>query len=154
MNSFELSHDPFGRLVLCDAAGTRHVDVEPVRAFPFTERDRFVSLRNAQGKEIVFIESLADLPAATRRVVEEELAAREFIPVIRRIVRIVGDGAPMSWDVETDRGAARFVMNNEDDIRRISFNTLVVVDSSGGRYFIPNAADLDAHSRRLLEWAM
>jgi hypothetical protein len=154
MSNFGLTQDSFGRLVLIDAEGVRHIDVEPVRSFPFSERRRYISIRDPRGKEIVLVDDMHTLPNHTREVLERALLEREFIPVIRRIFKITGDAGPMSWEVGTDRGETRFVMNSEDDIRRISYNTLVVVDANGGRYFIPNVAELDPHSRRLLEWAM
>ncbi len=154
MSSFGLNFDSFGQLVLIDADGVRHIDVEPVRSFPFSDQRRYVSIRDHRGKEIVLVDDLDKLPKNTREILETALAEREFIPVIQRIHRVTGDAGPMSWEVETDRGRTRFVMNSEDDIRRISYNTLVIVDADGGRYFIPNVADLDTYSRRLLEWAM
>ena len=95
---FGLSLDPWGRLVLIDADGRRHVGVEPVRAFPFTDPARGVSICDPDGSEVVFIEDLAALPATTRQVLEEELGRREFVPVIRRIVRVSAESPPADWD--------------------------------------------------------
>ena len=42
-NGFQLERDAFGRLVLTDIEGVRHVGVVPVRAFPLTAPDSYSS---------------------------------------------------------------------------------------------------------------
>src|SRR3954469_24928921 len=79
---FGLSVDAWGRLVLIDADGRRHVGGEPVRAFPVSDPGRCSSVCDAQGREVAGVESLADLAPAVRQTLEEELALREFVPVI------------------------------------------------------------------------
>ena len=73
---FRLNQDEWGRLVLTDPEGRRQVGVEPVRGFPLTDPDRWISLCDADGREVLFIESMADLPEATRRILNGELALR------------------------------------------------------------------------------
>src|ERR1700693_5913532 len=90
-SGFGLSHDAFGRLVLIDAEGRRFVGVEPVRAFPITHPTQWIAICDAEGREILAIESLDDLAPAVRETLENELALREFIPVIKRISTISSD---------------------------------------------------------------
>ena len=149
--TFGLSHDANGRLVLIDAEGERHIGVDPVRAFPISDPGRWISLRDPLGKEVAFVEDIDDLPTATRKMLEQELTQREFTPVLKRIVRMVNDTPPIRWEVDTDRGRTQFLLNSEDDIRRLGPNTFLVVDAEGVRYLIPNYAALDSHSRRLLD---
>lgn len=148
---FGLSHDAWGRLVLIDADGQRHVGVEPVRAFPLSDPARFISLCDARGREVVCVADLADLVPATRQLLEEELALREFVPVILRIVRVSGEISPSDWDVETDRGRTRFTLDTEDDVRRIGAHRVLISDNRKMRYQVPDTRALDASSRRLLE---
>src|SRR5689334_23727308 len=42
--SFSLERNPAGRLVLTRANGETHAGVEPVRTFPISDPDRFISL--------------------------------------------------------------------------------------------------------------
>src|SRR5438876_491120 len=100
-DQFGLTHDAWGRLVLIDAEGERHVGVEPVRAFPISDPTRWISICDADGAELVCVADLAGLAPSMRQALEEELARREFVPVIRRIVRVSADAAPSDWDVET-----------------------------------------------------
>ena len=148
---FGLSHDPRGRLVLIDAEGRRHVGVEPVRAFPISDATRWVSICDPQGAELAFIDDLADLPQQVRAVLDEDLARRDFVPVVQRIVSVSAESEPSDWDVVTDRGATRFTLANDDDVRRLGRQGATIVDVHGTRYLVPDLAALDAASRRLLE---
>src|SRR4051794_36761105 len=107
---FGLSRDAWGRLVLIDAEGVRHVGVEPIRAFPLSDPGRWVSLCDAEGREIARVPDLRAAPPIVRQLIEEELSQREFVPILRRIVRVSSDAAPADWDVETDRGPTRFLL--------------------------------------------
>ena len=87
--NFALRRNAFGRLLLTGADGIEHEGVLPVRAFPIAAPDEGLSLVSATGRELVWIERLEELPTAQRALVEEELAAREFVPEILRL-RAVG----------------------------------------------------------------
>jgi len=149
--AFQLHHDAWGRLVLTDVQGRQHVGAEPVCAFPITDPRRGVAICDADGTELVWLDNLDSLPAATRQVLEEELARRHFLPVITRVVRVEGASEPTTWDVETDRGPTRFTLKSEEDVRRVAGHRALIVDAHGVRYLIPDLRQLDAHSRRWLE---
>ena len=84
-----------------------------------------------------------------RKILEEELARREFFPVILRILSATTK-EPSEWEVTTDRGPSTFQINNEDDVRRVDLHSASVLDSHGVRYLIPDIRRLDAGSRRNL----
>lgn len=149
--AFELHYNAHGRLVLIDSSGRRFDDVEPIRAFPISEPDRGVSICDREGHELYWIERLSSLPPATREVLEAELSQREFIPVVRRIVRMAAFSEPSQWIVETDRGETQFLLGNEEDVHRIDAKRAMIVDTNGVRYLIADISALDAHSRRILE---
>jgi Domain of unknown function (DUF1854) len=148
---FGLSHDPWGRLVLIDADGRRFVGVDPVRAFPITHPRKWVSLCDAEGREVLAIESLDMLSSDLRQTLESELGLREFIPLILRIERLSADSFPSDWDVTTDRGPTRFTVDNEEDVRRLGPSRVMITDARRLRYQIPDVRVLDPASRRLLE---
>ncbi len=149
--AFGLSHDAFGRLVLIDAEGLRHVGVEPIRGFPISDRERWITIIGGDGREVCCIENLADLPPQTREILEGELAHREFVPEIQRIVNAAMNVDPSQWEVETDRGRTSFLLNSEDDVRRVAPHCYLICDSAGGRYMIRDTRKLDALSRKLLD---
>ena len=148
---FELSQDAWGRLVLTDAEGHQHAGVEPIRAFPLSDPRRGIALCDARGREIIWIDDIAELPAPLARQIEEELARREFVPSILRVLRVSAPVEPSEWEVETDRGSTRFLLNNEDDVHRLDEHRALITDAHGIRYLIPDTRQLDAVSRRLLE---
>ncbi len=149
--SFHLHHDALGRLVLTEADGGEHVDVEPARAFPISDPANRISIRDPQGHEIRWIESLAGLPPDVRAVLETDLRRREFMPVVKRILHMAAFTEPSQWDVETDRGRTQFLLGNEDDIHPLEGHRAVIIDTHGIRYLIPDTRALDGHSRRILE---
>jgi hypothetical protein len=149
-SSFQLDRDAWGRPVLTDAQGRQFTGIEALRAFPITDPRRAVSVCDADGNEILWIDNLDDLPAPLRRVLEEELDRRHFLPRIRRVVRIDGNAEPTSWEVETDRGFTTFKLRSAEDIRRLAGDRVLIVDSHAIRYLIPDVAVLDSVSRRLL----
>lgn len=148
---FELQRDAFGRLVLTDAHGRRHVGVLAVRAFPIGAPDEGVSLIDGDGHELAWIPRLGALDDARRTLVAEALEQREFMPVLQRLKGVSSFGTPSTWDVETDRGPTRFVLKGEEDIRRLGHGLLIVNDSHGVQYLIQDLLGMDKHSRKLLD---
>src|ERR1700722_2137741 len=94
---FGLHYDAWGRLVVTDAHGRQHVGAETVRAFPLSDPRRGVSVVDANGREVAWIDDLDALPAALRQVLEEDLARRHFVPTIRRILSVSGHSEPSEW---------------------------------------------------------
>lgn len=151
MAEFALSRDAYGRLVLRDAQGVAHVGVVPVRAFPIGAPDEGLSLVSADGYELAWIERLAELDPARRALVEQDLAAREFVPEIRAIREVSSFATPSTWTVETDRGATTLVLKGEEDIRRLGRTSLLIADRNGIQFLVRDIASLDRGSRKLLD---
>ncbi|RZU01193.1 DUF1854 domain-containing protein [Rivibacter subsaxonicus] len=150
-DSFSLRRNAFGRLVLLDAAGVEHEGVVPVRAFPIAAPGEGLSLVSGDGHELAWVDRLEALDASERALIDEELAAREFTPEIRRLVSVSTFSTPSTWQVETDRGATSFVLKGEEDIRRIDRGMLLIADSQGMQFVVRDVLVLDRHSKRLLE---
>jgi len=148
---FQLHRNAFGRLVFTGPEGQRHEDVVPARAFPVTAPREGVALLGSDGHELAWIPSLAGLPAKTLQLVEEELAAGEFMPEILRVRSVSGYATPCTWQVETDHGETSLVLKAEEDIRRLTAPTLLIIDSRGIQFLIRNPPELDATSRRILD---
>jgi hypothetical protein len=148
---FQLERDAFGRLVLVFTTGERHEGVVPVRAFPLAAPDEGVSLVGTEGHELVWIDSLAATPPAVHSLLLEELAAREFVPEIRRVKAVSTFSTPSVWTVETDRGDTDFVLKTEEDIRRLGRGGLLIAAGVGVQFSVRDMAALDRGSRRLLE---
>ncbi len=148
---FSLSRNAFGRLVLTLPRGDVYEGVVPVRAFPIAAPDEGVALVGADGHELAWIGHLADCPARERHLIEEELRQRDFIPQILRLQAVSGFATPSQWSVQTDRGATQFVLMGEEFIRRLGKSGLLIEDSHGIHFLVPDLGRLDRASRRLLD---
>jgi len=151
MINFSLSRDSFGKLNLVDANGVLHEGVSPVRAFPIQAPEEGLSLVNTDGKEVAWLDRISDLSPEMADVVREELAGREFMPEIKRIVDVGSYACPSTWKVETDRGETEFVLRGEEDIRRIGSVSLLVSDSHGIHFLIRDQYTMDKHSKKILD---
>jgi hypothetical protein len=140
-----------GRLRFTDLAGEVFENVVPVRAFPISSPEGGLSLMSAEGRELLWVESLAELPDDQQTLLREALNQREFMPEIRRLISVSGFVTPCSWTVETDRGPTDFILKGEEDIRRLNASTLMISDSQGIHYLLRELSALDRISRRLLD---
>ena len=149
---FSLERTSFGKLVLTNAAGERFEDVVPVRAFPIQSPDDGISLVSTDGKEVAWVDLLAEVPEPAQGLIRAELATREFMPVIERIVSVTSYSTPCTWTVKTDRGDTEFVLRGDEDIRRIGKeHALLIADAHGIQYLVRDQFALDAHSKRVLD---
>ncbi len=149
---FQLERTAFGDLVWTGAQGQRVSGVLPVRAFPIQAPQDGISLVDPEGHEVAWFAQFDAIPEPARSLIEEELARREFMPVIQRIAAVSGFSTPCTWIVDTDRGRAEFVLRGDEDIRRIgSAHALLIADAHGIHYLVPDQLALDAHSKRVLD---
>ena len=151
MNPFDLQRDAFGRWVLQMPDGTRHVPVTALRAYPVSAPDAGVALMDAEGHEIVWIESLTQLDPPLRLQVLQALNEREFLPEILQLTDVSSFATPCTWSVVTDRGVTQFLLKGEEDIRRLTGTVLLVNDANGVQFMIRDLAAMDKHSRKLLD---
>jgi hypothetical protein len=151
MTMFQLERNSFGRLVLTLADGTVHEGVVPVRAFPLAAPGEGLSLVSGEGHELAWVPRLDALDHATRALIEQELAEREFAPTVLRIEAVSSFSTPSTWSVVTDRGPTRFVLRGEEDIRRLGDGALLIASAEGINFRIADRWRLDRRSRGMLE---
>lgn len=149
--AWTLARDAHGRLVLTQPDGTVHEGVVPVRAFPIAAPDDGIAMIGADGHECAWIDRLPDLDEPQRTLVADELARREFMPLIARLVAVSTFSTPSTWSVDTDRGRCDLILKGEEDLRRLPDGGLLVTDNHGVVYRIRELAALDRASRRLLD---
>lgn len=147
----DLSLDAFGRLLLTDLEGASHAGVTPVRAHPLSAPDEGVSLVGVHGHELAWIERVSALPEGPRRLLEAELAAREFHPTLKRLISVNTFATPSTWRIATDCGEIDFVLKSEEDIRRLDEGRLLISSTHGVQLQVPDRWALDKASKRLLE---
>lgn len=151
-STFSLERDAFGKLTLTNAQGEQYQGVVPVRAFPIQSPEDGIALVSTDGHEVAWVDRLDAVPEPMQGLIRNELATREFIPVIDRIVSVSGFSTPCTWTVSTDRGEADFVLRGDEDIRRIGKDgSLLIADTHGIQYFVRDQYALDAHSKKILD---
>jgi hypothetical protein len=148
---FDIEQDAMGQWILRLQDGTVHERVVPVRAFPIAAPREGISILSREGREIVWVDRLDALPQPQRSRVEAALQGREFLPEILRLEGVSSFATPSVWRVKTSRGDTELVLKGEEDIRRLSANTLIVSDAHGVQFLIRHLAGMDRHSRKLLD---
>ena len=151
MKNFTLSKNTFGQLCLETETDQFHEQVLPVKAFPISLPGECIAIVDRDGHELVWLDDLNEVSADNQSIIKQELANREFMPVLTRISEVSSFATPSTWAVETSRGATQFVLKGEEDIRRISKDTYLISDNHGVQYLLENIQLLDKHSRRLLD---
>lgn len=115
---------------------------------PLTARTEVVFL-DTKGREVASLLGLDGLPAAERPLVEAALRERYVLPVIQRVDAIDARFGTRYWWVTTDRGARWFALREPGkNVTWVSASHLVLRDTAGNRYEIPDLGTLDRRSRR------
>lgn len=148
---FKLTHNLAGRLVLTASDGKISEGVYPVRAYPISAPEDGLSLLAENGHELAWIANLANLPSDISTLIKQELAKREFMPEINRILYVSSFATPSTWQVDTNRGVAELILKAEDHIRRLTPTSLLIADSHGIHFIIRDIDQLDNYSRKLLD---
>ena len=130
----------------------------PVRAFPISAPDEFISIREpdtqlkGRGEEIGMIRRLSDFPKEVADLITLELSRRYFTPTISKIHSFSEKFGYCYWDVTTDAGRVEFIMNNPtSSIRTLEDGRVFMYDIDGNCFTIPNPSALDKHSYRKIE---
>lgn len=132
--------------------------VVPVRAFPITDPDEFISVKEpdsrekGKGAEIGLIRRMSDFDADTQALLREELERRYFTPTITRLTGVKEKFGYFYWDAETSAGKVSFVMTNvSSNIRTLEDGRVFIYDIDGNCFEIPDPSKLDKASLKKIE---
>ena len=132
--------------------------VLPIRSFPITDPDEFISIREpdskdkGKGNEIGMIRYLSDFNPETQALLNEELSRRYFTPQISKIFSVKDKFGYSYWDVQTSAGKISFVMNNpSSNIRTLEDGRVFIHDIDGNCFEITEPQKLDKASFRHIE---
>ena len=145
-----LEHRADGRLWATRGGAKRAVWVR--RCFPWSEPARFVSLRDDEEREFALVHDPAELDAASRRVLEEAMAAAGFVFEVTRVTAIEEEVEIRHWRVETRQGTRSFQTRLDAWPRLLPHGGLLLRDVAGDLYHVTDPSALDKRSRALL-WA-
>ncbi|MEQ1829689.1 MAG: DUF1854 domain-containing protein [Pirellula sp.] len=151
-SDFRFSRDEWHHLMVTHASGAVYRDVVVVPLFPVSAPNQLISIVNSEGQEIACFDSIDGLSPECTKLVRDELALREFVPIIERVLRVSGTQEPCEWFVVTNHGETSFVINSEEDVRRVSERSVVITDANGIRFRVDDLKKLDSRSRSFVEW--
>ena len=125
-------------------------DARVAYCFPWSLPERYIAIRDKDGKEIALLGTLAELDPASRAAVEEELREKVFHPAITRVVDLKSEFGVISITVETNRGRVTFQIRSREDVRVLSPTRALFRDADGNTYELADLAALDPASRKTL----
>lgn len=128
------------------------IPVRLTRCFPWSAPDRYFSLRDSDGKEIVWIDDPARLDRDSQAALQRALAFTSFVFSIRRILSVEQDIELRVWSVQTDRGNRRFQTELDQWPEPVAGGGWLLRDVTGDLYRFPPLDAMDRVSRRLF-WA-
>ena len=147
----KISRNQFAELEAELPDGSVHAPVEPVRTFPLTQPDQYISLLDAEKNELGLIEDIKQLKKVDRTILAEELEKCYFMPKITRIHALSGQFGVTQWEAETEVGSVSFDLRSRNDISSLDAGRVLIKDIDGNRYEIVNYHQLDPRSVALLE---
>ena len=134
--------------------GSLHKSVKVVRLFPFTDADKYISIREGdeRAKEIGIIEDLNAMPEETQKILREQLAINYFTPVIKKIYSIKDEYGYAYFHVLTDKGECKFAINMASNaVTKLSDDRLIISDLDENRFEIRDVNELTMKERKRLD---
>lgn len=122
------------------------------RCFPWSEPGRFLSLRDADDREVALVANLDELDESSRRAVEEALVEAGFVLEVTAIEEVEEEVEIRRWKVRTRQGARSFQTRLDDWPWQVPGGGIVIRDVAGDLYHVAAPEAMDAASRRWL-WA-
>ena len=146
-----LFRDEFEELYLQEGDNEPVGPLKVQRAFPVSNIEELVVLRDRQDLEVGILGRLDDLDRDSRAVVEDELGWTYLAATITA-VHSIERSFFSRWVVDTDRGRRVFELrSSRSDIRVLPNGRVFLRDADGNRYEIPDAAALGQGIRAVLE---
>lgn len=122
------------------------------RAFPFDYPYAYISVLDADSKELGLISSIDNLDKDAAEMLRAELDRKYYTPVIRQILSLKDKFGFSYWKVMTDEGELSFTLRDTfQSLMKVGGTRIFVNDIDGNRYEIPNIEELDRKSFRKIE---
>jgi len=138
--------------ILLNTDGRQQIIANATAAFPLSDPQRIISLRDHNGQEIGILDDVSRLDPHSKPIISEALERSYFMPRITDILDIQENLNVFEWEVETDKGLRTFeVRSIRKNIRRIGQRQLIIKDVDGNRYEIRDWMTLPPHPQGLLE---
>ena len=129
----------------------KDIPVHLIRCFPWSDPDKYYSLRDSKGNEVFLIEELRDLDSLSQKAIMAELADARFILEITKVDVIEKEFELRNWIVETKQGRRTFQTGLEEWPTLLPSRGILIKDIVGDLYHIVDYSLLDKKSRELLK---
>ena len=137
-----------GRFMASTGGEARAVRI--TTCFPWTAPDAYISLRDADDREVALVASLDDVDAESRAVLVQALREAAFAFEITQVAVIRKEFEIRHWEVTCREGLRTFQTHMDDWPRALPPHGLLITDVSGDVYVIHDWTALDRHSRKQL----
>jgi len=122
------------------------------RAFPFDYPYAYISVLDADSKELGLIADVNELDTEAAEMLCAELDRKYYTPVIKQILSLKDKFGFSYWKVVTDEGELSFTLRDTfQSLMKVGGTRIFVNDIDGNRYEIPNIEELDRKSFRKIE---
>lgn len=122
------------------------------RAFPFSHKDLYISVKDEEENEIGIIEDLNSFDDHTYELFREELDRRYFLPEILKIISLKDEFNYFHFKVTTNLGDREFNAKKvNSNFISLNDNSILIVDVDGNRYKVNDYTNLDRKSYKYIE---
>ncbi len=151
VDMLDLFHTADSQLRLTILNQCSYISVKPLWASPLSRRNKYLSILDASGSEIILIEDPGQLSQDSYRAVTDEIRRKNLTSVIISILEAKVEYDVIYWKVETNRGAREFVTDDlQENAHWLSSNHILINDVDGNRFEIVDTNSLDIRSRNIL----
>ncbi len=143
-----------GGFLSLDFGGEHYDRVEIYRLFPFTDPNKYISIRTTgdNPEEIGIIMDMKDVSKETAEMIERQLSLTYFTPVITKIIDIKDEYGYAYFHVVTDKGECRFTINmGSNSVNRLGDERILILDIDENRFEIRNLFELSTKEQRKLD---
>jgi hypothetical protein len=131
--------------------GDEYPNVTVRRAFPLETSTQFIGFFREDGEELGVLPDAEQLDAESRRLLYDELDNVYFRPVITNIDDIGEDFGTVGMAVQTTSGPRQIEIRQlRKNVRPLSGNRLLIEDTEGNRYELPDTHKLPKRQRDVL----
>lgn len=122
------------------------------RALPIQSPGEYISVLDAEGKEIGIIRSLSGFEGGQAELLDRELDMRYYHPSVHRISSSKEKMGYVYFDLETSAGKKSVAVKDvSKSIRQLDGKRILLLDVDGNRYMIEDMAALDRASMKCIE---
>jgi len=126
--------------------------LKPARAYPLTAPSELILFCDHEDNPKAFLPEARALDHESYEALDRCLFWRYFVPTILEIQDLAKEtDSTTRWEVVTNRGPHSFLVKARHDVRSIIPRRLLLTDSQGNRYDVPDYGELPVPSQALLE---